>query len=481
MTPILGFAPDADQTTPGVLSDCENFIPYLNGMKAGPLPITPAGTPALTAVCQGAAVVSNLANVRRIIAGTSTAIYDLAGGEWTNVSRVAPYTGGVESRWSITQFGDATLMANKADPIQRSLGAGFSDIATAPRAEIVFSVGSQVMALNVNDGADKPDGWHCSAVFDDTSWTPAIATQANNGRLVSTSGPITAGARLGEYAVAYKNRSMYIGQYVGSPVVWDWLQVSGGNAGCVGKDALCDVNGIHFFVGEDNFWLFDGTRPTPIGDGAVRFWWLENSNPAARYKTIATFDRQSNLVWIYYPSPTADTLDSALVYHVLTKKWGRANIPIQATLEFISPSATIDGLTAYSATIDGLPQVGFDSQFWLSGGRSLAIFNSSNQLQSMTGASGPSSMTTSDAGDDDQVIQLQQIRLRYAKSPTTSVVQTFHKMNSGEPYSSGPSGAISDGKFDALKVARWHQARISFTGDVKVTHMSAKYRPVGVR
>ena len=372
-------------------------------------------------------------------------------------------------------------MANRADPIQRSTSGAFADIAGAPRAEVVFSVGSQVMALNVNDGSEKPDGWHCSALFVDTDWTPAIATQANSGRLVSTAGPITAGARLGEYAIAYKNRSIYLGQYVGSPVVWDWVQVPGGNAGCVGKDALCDVNGIHFFVGEDNFWLFDGTRPTPIGDGAVRFWMRENSDPQYQYKTICTFDRINNLVWVFYCGVGSTVPNQALVYHVLAKKWGRSNRTIEAALEYVSAGATIDGLTAYSATIDGLPAIGLDSQFWLTGGRSLAVFNGLHELQSLTGAPGPCSLTTGDAGSDENVLLLQQIRARYAKAPTTATVETFHKMESGKDYAAGPTGAMNDGKFDALKSARWHKAKLNFTGPVQVTHLQAKYKPVGTR
>ena len=90
----------------------------------------------------------------------------------------------------------------------------------------------------------------------------------------------------------------------------------------------------------------------------------------------------------------SSSIDSALVYHVLTKKWGRAAMSIQAVLNFTSASATIDGLTGYSATMDGLPSASFDSQFWLSGGRALSIVSSSNQLQTLTGASASSSFTT---------------------------------------------------------------------------------------
>ena len=481
MTPILGLAPDADQATPGLVADCENLIPALIGMEGAPAASTPSGVPALVAACQGASVVTRLDGTRRVLAGTQTAIVELVGGAWADRTRVGAYTGGIDSRWSVAQFGDATLMANRADVIQRSTSGVFADIATAPKAQVVFSVGSFVMALNTHDGAEKPDGWHCCAAFDDTNWTPSVATQAASGRLVSTPGPLTAGARLGEYAVAYKTRSIFLGQYVGSPVVWDWTPIAGGEAGCVGKDAICDIGGAHFFVGDDNFWLFDGTRPQPIGDGVLRQWFVSNSDPANKYKTQCVFDRETNRVWVFYPSKGSSTLDAALVYHVQSQKWGRSNLAIQSALTYVSPGITIDGLSALSATIDGLPDVPFDSQFWLTGGRALSVFNTSNQLQSLAGSSTTSSMTTGEVGDDDNVILLKRIRLRYGVAPTSANVQTSHMPNSGGTFVNGVSGAMNDGKFDTLKAARWHKARIDFTGPVRVTHIAAQFVPVGER
>jgi hypothetical protein len=54
-------------------------------------------------------------------------------------------------------------------------------------------------------------------------------------------------------------------------------------------------------------------------------------------------------------------------------------------------------------------------------------------------------------------------------------------MQSGGSMLSGPSGTLNDGKFDMLKSARWHKAKISFTGPVTVTGMNAKYKAVGTR
>jgi len=379
------------------------------------------------------------------------------------------------------QFGDSTLACSGSETIQRSTTGAFADVSGAPAASVLFTVGSFVMALNVNDGAVKPDGWHCCAAFDDTDWTPSITTQSASGRLVSAPGPITAGARLGEYAVAYKERSIYLGQYVGPPVVWDWSQVADGGAGCVGNHAVCDIGGVHFFVGPDNFWLFDGTRPVPLAGGLLRKWFAGNSSADYLYKTVCAFDRESNRVWVFYPSPDSTECDSALVYHVQTKQWGRADRSIQCALTYVASSITIDGLDTLASTIETLPEVSFDSRFWFSSARTLSVFNASNQIQTLSGSSISSSMTTGDAGDDNAVMLLQQIRCRYGVAPASATAQTRHMMNSGTTFMDGPSGPMNDGKFDTLKSARWHKARVDFVGPVLVTHISAKLKPAGTR
>lgn len=483
MTPLLGFSPDKDTTTPGVITDCTSLIPYENGMQAAPSATTPTSTPALAAECRNAAVLTDLTGARRIFAGAQTKMYELSGGAWLDRSRVGNYAGGAETRWSYAQFGNAALCSNGIEAIQRSTAGVFADIATAPKAKIIFSVGAFVMALNVNDGASKPDGWACCASFDETSWTASVATQANNGRLVSSPGELMAGARLGEYAIAYKARAIYVGQYVGAPATWDWVQVPGGSAGCVGQDALCSIGSAHFIVGPDNFWLFDGARPVPIADGTVRQWFYNNSDPNYRYKTQCIFDEQNNRVWVFYAGNNSTTLNRALVYHVLTKQWGRADQNIQAVLNYVAPGVTIDGLSSISATIDGLPDIPFDSQYWLAGGRSLSTFNASNQLQLQTGAAPASSFTTGDWGDDEQLTTLTQLRLRYAAGykPTTASGQAYSKMDEGDALTSGPTIATSDGRFDIMQTGCWHRAKFDFTGECRVTAFGAKNVPAGER
>lgn len=483
MDKLLGFLPDADPTTPGAIIACTNLIPYENGMKGAPTGISPASTTALASACLGAAVATKLDSTRRIFAGSATAMYELLAGAWSDVSRVGGYAGGVDTRWSFTQFGDASLCANLSDTIQRSTSGAFADIAGAPKAKIIFSVGSFVMALNTTDTTYgvSPDRWWCCASFDDTSWTPSVTTLATTGRLVSTPGQIIAGGRLGDYAVVYKEKSIYIGQMVGAPSVWDFLQVPGGEAGCVGQDAWCDIGGMHFFLGQNNFWLFDGSRPVPIGGGEIRRWFFENSSMEYRYKTKCVFDRQTNTVWTFYCSINSTTPDQALVYHLENKQWGRVSISIEATLVYITSGATIDGLAGTSPTVDGLSNISFDSQYWLAGGPYLGAFNTSHQLQLMVGDSATSSFTTWDNGDDDRYSLLHKIRIRFAPgaAPTSASVAVYGKATEGGTLITGPTGTLTDGKFDVLQSARFHRASFAFTGPVKVIGFGASLIPQG--
>ena len=482
MDKLLGFVPDADPSVPGVITSCTNFIPYQNGMQGAPTGSTPAGVPALASACIGGVVVTKLDDTRRIFAGTQTKLYELSAGSWADVS-TGSYTGGTDSRWAFAQYGNDTLAANLTDVIQRSTGAGFAPIGYALKAKIVFSVGAFVMALNTSDGTYgvSQDRWWCCAAYDASNWTPSVTSLATTGRLVASPGQITAGGKLGEYAVIYKEKSIFVGQYVGAPVVWDFVQVPGGDAGCIGQDAWCDIGGAHFVVGMDNIWLFDGSRPASIADGKVRQWFFDNSNPAYRYKTQCIFDRANNAVWMFYPSRSSTTLDQALVYHLTTQQWGSVTVNVESVLNYISAGVTIDGLTAYSGTIDGLSSYSFDSQFWLAGGRALSIVNTSHQIQLMTGNSASSGFTTGDVGDDDTVSLLSKIRVRFAPGykPATATAQVFNKMTEGDSLTSGPSGTLNDGKFDVLQSARFHRAAFTFTGNVRVLSVGAEIKPQG--
>jgi len=483
MIPLLGFAPDLDETTPGVMTACTNLIPHEKGMQGGPAPVAPVGVGALAAACRGAAVLTLLSGTRRLFAGTQTKMYELTGTTWDDVSRVGDYTGSAENRWSFAQFGNTTVAANDTEVLQASTSSGdFADIATAPTAKIVIAVANFLIAFNTVDGTfgDRPDGWWCCAFMDHTSWAPSVTTQANNGRLVGEGGEITAAARLGRAAVAFKAGAMFFGTYVGSPAVWQWDQVPG-QIGCVGPEAVCDIGGILLFLADDNFYVFDGTAPIPIG-GEVRQWFLDNSSSTYRYRTQISFDRQKNRVWVCFPGKSSSgACDSVLVYHVVTKRWGSADRTVEAVLNYVSPGLTFDSIGAVYSTWDDLPDIPYDSQFWLAGGQVFSLFDSTHQVVNMVGASVSSGFSTGDMGDDDLVTMIDYVRLRFLQTPSAATVTGSVKQVEGDDLDPGASGTLADGKFDVRQSGRWHRLAFELTGPASLNGIKPKMIAVGGR
>lgn len=486
MDKLLGFAPDVDPTTPGVMLDCSNIIPFEAGFAGAP---TAAATTAaaLAAECRSAAVVTKLDNTRRLIAGTQSRLYELTGTTWTDRSAGgAPYVGSVDSRWSMCQFGDTTLASNLVDAMQQSTAGAFAAVPTAPKAKIIVSAANNfVIAFNTNDGTFgvSPDRWWCCAQSNQNDWAPSVATGATTGRLIATPGSIQAALPMGDYVVAYKTRGVYVGSFVGSASgTWSWPLVPGSDdCGAVGQDAVCDIGGIHFLVGADDFWLFDGSRPVSIG-AEVREWFRANSSEAYRYRTRVTYDRPRRLVWINFASTVSSgVLDRCLVYNVTTKRFGVSHFVCEATLTYTAPGTTIDGLDAYASSIDALPAVPFDSAYWLAGGRALAHFDSTHRLVLRNAACQASSYTTGDYGDDDLVTMLDGVRIRFTQAPTSATATGFWKMNEGEALLAGPVEPIYDGRFDVRQSGRFHRVRFDMMGPHRETSHNLKLLPDGER
>jgi hypothetical protein len=474
---FTGFIPDADWTTAGAITDCRMLLPTERGMAAAPS-LVPAveGLAPLAAACRGAAVLINTEGTRRVIAGTATDLYELTGSTWNTVQ--AGLTAAPDV-WSFAQFGNASIASNNADAISASTAGAFAPIAGAPKAKIVITSKDFVLAFDMDYGTGRQtDRWGCSGYQNHTQWAPSIATQATTGRLVGVSGAITAAAMLGGYAVAYKELGAYIGQYVNAPVVWQWDQIPA-EFGCVGQNAVVDIGGAHFLVGPDNIWLFDGTRPVPVAPTEIRKFFFADSSAPNRFKTIVSFDRQTSRVWIHYVSSDGSVIDSALVYHLISKRWGRAKYDIEAALNFTSPGLTIDTLPY--ATYDDMPDIPFDSPFWQSGARSQAVFDTAHSLKTIAGTPGESGLTTGDYGDDWDSSYVRALTLRFLKRPASASVVGMTRDVQGGDLVEEERAQFAENQFCIRQDNRWHRFAFSFVGEHEVTGLSIDMKRAGKR
>jgi hypothetical protein len=397
-----------------------------------------------------------------------------------NIGRDAPYTTSSGGAWRFAQFGDATIAANGADPLQQAISGKFSDIPGAPVAKIVESVAGFVFALNTTDATDgaRPDGWTCSGIYDQTVWTPSQATQCAKGRLIDTPGDIRAGKMLGADIIVYKETSMFHGTFQGPPLIWAFPCVST-QVGAPCQEAVVSIGVAHIFMGNDNFYVFDGTRPIPIGD-EIKTWWLNDIDPKYRHIVRSVHDHTESLIYWYYVSRSGGgKIDHCVVYNYKAKKWGRADRFIECAVDFIQGNITWNNLGTLATTWADLPQIPYDAPFWTAVGILPSIVDDTHTVRTLTGTAEGSKIITGYFGDDEQYSTLQSVRPRFIKAPKNGSSLSWHADVLGNTPYTGTYSTMDDGRFDVDVSSRWHRMEMDFTGDTELSGFSPTLKPDG--
>jgi hypothetical protein len=485
--PLIGYGPDLDPTTPGVLTNCSSFIPSLKGMEGAPSPQnTPL--PALAAACVGAAAARKLDNTVRLFAGSATALYESASTSWTDRTRAAggAYALASDNRWRFAQRADVSFAAAKSDILQSSSAGAFANnAANAPKAAVVEIANGFIFLFDVNDqgaiydSTDRPHGWWAAKTSG--TWTPSVANEAYTGELTSTPGKCRAGRRFGNGIVAYKDQSMYIGFYKGQQG-WDFTLVPG-LSGAPSQEAVVDVgtidNPMHIFMGYEDFYVFDGSRPVSIGNPLSKTVFAE-LNRQYSYACQALHDRVKKRIYFFYPVASSSVPDKCVVYNYKTGKWGRDDRSVEAAVEYIAAGLTYDDLGASYGKYDDLPGMSYDFAFLAAGSSTPAIFNTAHRIQTLDGAAQASAMTTGDAGADEGLLLLSRVQPLFLRKPTLGQMTNFYRDNLGAALTQDQTVSMdSKGRFDVLRSANWHRAQFSFTGDVEIPSVRAELEPDG--
>lgn len=489
---MLTFAPDALSTAPEVLT-AVSAVPTMRGYASPPVAVN-AGLAALAAAPQGAALVIKSDSTRRTFAGTVDAIYEVSAGAWSDVSRVGGYTAAT-TRWAFGIVGNLSLAINKVTVLQSSTTGDFADVANTPMASTMCVAQGYVILGNCDDTGvaglattygDQPDRIWISPFQDPTGdWD--IQDNGGDGvtlRIVETEGAITRVERLNADVVAYKAKSLYLGRFTDDVDVLRFQCVAS-DVGCPARDAVVAAGSVHYFMGDDDIYAFDGSRPQPIS-GLLREWLFGSDTVTGRVNLAqistvqAIHDRRSKLIYWCYASTGSDVLDEVVVYHYASQRWGSFEMTVKDVLQAVTDELTIDDLDSLYATIDAMssaPPV--DSPYWTSSLPVLAFFDASNVLQSFSGTGGPMTCTTGFFGSEDTVSLCDRVRPRFRVKPTTCSIAGHTTMALGDATTAAASGDINGDRFDVLQSARWHKFALTFNSQTELEAITPRLQPEG--
>lgn len=461
--PLMAWEPDGDPTRPGVIVAVENLLPtarsyapeFALDTSTWTTGVVPGGE-----VC-GAALVSyglytDLAHV-----ATSSNIYSLWGGTLNLVSRASPAYSAAspDAPWRFASIKDRTLAIQYNNTLQISdstpFGGVLRDAAGAPKGATMAVQRGFVIVGSYTAPGDPTiaDGWICSASEDPEDWTPDIATECAVGQLTATPGVLLRLIPWRDYVIAFKERGVYRGTYVGAARnTWDWPVVST-DVGLIGHDAVCEAEGVMYWMGQTGFYRWAGGAIERIGNAP--FEWITRtvfSGPYSRVAVQAAWDSVRRVVRWLFPAAGRIAHSYMIAFHVDSQRWGASFIPAQWMLK---------------ATNDFIPDVASgDTSLRF---RSVAYFDLNGVFVSHRGAPMASSFTTGDIGDDDDGFAMMRARARMLSAPTTSSVTHYHRMNLEDALTTGATAARVDGKYDVSHSARWHRLKFAQTGRYEAT------------
>ncbi len=215
--------------------------------------------------------------------------------------------------WSMDAYG-ANLVLTPGDPLTSStdnLYAWANDVTVAP--VLVSSLGgaanvplavrwvyvSQNNAVIALGAAGIKNNFVASGTSNIEVWTQDANTNAFS-LIIQQAGPLLSQATSRSRDLLFTENEVYLAEYVGKPFFWNIKKLFTTD-GIIGPKARAEVEDAVFWMGQGDFFIFDGTSVNIAPNNTVKRYVFDNINFSQGHKVVAFADVEYNEVWWFYP------------------------------------------------------------------------------------------------------------------------------------------------------------------------------------
>lgn len=251
--------------------------------------------------------------------------------------------------WSLQNWGEDLIASPRGGEIyvwDKTLGTGqrATEIVEAPDTNLrvlVSPENRQLISFGANTGISADPlfiRWTDNEDF--TVWNPGTGNTAGDKRLDKGSEIITAiTSRVG--ILIFTDVSVHVMQPTGGLQIYSFREV-GSSISIAGPSAATDANGVVYFMGKTNFYVYDGTlRVLPCEIWTQVFDKEKSSNAMNTLQSFSVFcshNKDFNEVWWFYPSQGQSTNDRYAVYNYVENVWHYGTLD-RASFHDFSPFA----------------------------------------------------------------------------------------------------------------------------------------------
>lgn len=141
-------------------------------------------------------------------------------------------------------------------------------------------------------------------------------------------GAVVGGESLRDSFVIYSEEAINVMDFTGGALVWRRRSVSS-SSGLIGKEALIEVNGIHYFISRDDILMFDGTSVTSLLHNKLRKRLAQTINYGSADKCFASHNAIFNEIWFCIPEAGDEYPSTAFVYNYRDGTWALRDLEKQ--------------------------------------------------------------------------------------------------------------------------------------------------------
>jgi hypothetical protein len=451
--------PDQPSVT-GALMKADNV--YSRAIGYGGVPSAVDYTQAASEPLNNVVAGKNPDGSTTIFAGSQTNLYKLDSSDMSldDVSG-ATYATPTDQRWRFTQFGNRVIAANGADRLQGWLlgtSTAWANLAAdAPESRYVTVVRDFVVSGYI--GTDYPFRVKWSGINNESTWTDSATTQSDFQEIPD--GGSIVGVTGGEFGLILMDRSIYRMTYVGSPLVFQFDNISR-NLGCYEANSIIQYQGLTFFLADDGFYACDGQTVASIGGEKVDRFFFSDVDEEYLFNMSAAIDPIKNLViWSYPAKGQGGKVNKLLIYNFQTKKWSSGGTDVDRVASSSSPSTTLEGLDVISASIDALG-TSLDSRIWL-GGKLLFAGVRGNKVVTFTGANSTATIQTGELSLENRKTAITLVQPIVDNGSCDVAVFSRDLLTTQVVFGSSAS-ADSENRVSVRSMGRYHRLQFTPTG-----------------
>ena len=187
-------------------------------------------------------------------------------------------------------------------------------------------------------------------------WTPTATNTAGTPRLTDGNQIQTAVRSRGAVLI-WTDSALYSMQFIGAPFTFGFKLI-GSKCGAIGLNAAVDISGVSFWMGDESFFMYDGSvKKIPC---SVQDYVFDNINPNAKQDVFCSANSDFNEVMWFYPSEGSDQIDRVVMFNYAENLWYIGTLARSSWADsgvYDNPYATeydASDTTASISTINGL-------------------------------------------------------------------------------------------------------------------------------